>query len=120
MSLYSSQHLFYRRSDFFANVTDPTCGEHLQLASLYPGRGPCYPVVVETVDYFNRCISFPLCLLALPLSQAPGKRCSGCMHAGKPACEGAPALSAWDEGPRPRGGITTAGYILEQNTSQGR
>lgn len=43
------------RPDFFANVNSPTCGEYLQLTSLYPGRGPCYPVLLESVDYFNRC-----------------------------------------------------------------
>ena len=83
------------RSDFFANVTDPTCGEYLQLTSLYPGRGPCYPVMVETVDYFNRCIFFPLCLLAP--SFIAGERFSGCMYAGKPACRDAPAFSAGTE-----------------------
>jgi len=31
------------------------CGALLQLQSLYPGRGPCFPVLLETVDYFNRC-----------------------------------------------------------------
>lgn len=39
---------------FFANVSNPLCGEYLQLASLYPGRGPCYPILLETGDYFNR------------------------------------------------------------------
>ena len=43
------------RADFFADVNNPTCGEYLQLTSLYPGRGPCYPVFFESVDYFNRC-----------------------------------------------------------------
>ena len=43
------------KSDFFADINNPTCGEYLQLTSLYPGRGPCYPVVLESVDYFNRC-----------------------------------------------------------------
>lgn len=33
----------------------PSCGALLQLQSLYPGRGPCYPVFLDTVDYFNRC-----------------------------------------------------------------
>jgi hypothetical protein len=42
------------RSAFFANATHPTCGEYLQLASLYPGQGPCYPVLVQTVQYLNR------------------------------------------------------------------
>lgn len=43
------------RADFFADANNPTCGEYLQLTSLYPGRGPCYPVFFESVDYFNRC-----------------------------------------------------------------
>lgn len=42
------------RADFLGNVSNPLCGEYLQLTSLYPGRGPCYPVLLETVDYFNR------------------------------------------------------------------
>ena len=32
----------------------PSCGALLQLQSLYPGLGPCYPVLLATVDYFNR------------------------------------------------------------------
>lgn len=39
---------------FFANTSNPLCGEYLQLTSLYPGKGPCFPVLLETVDYFNR------------------------------------------------------------------
>ncbi|CAL8462248.1 g1779 [Coccomyxa elongata] len=44
------------RSAFFSNASNPLCGEYLQLTSLYPGRGPCYPVLVETMDYFERCL----------------------------------------------------------------
>ena len=36
----------------------PSCGALLQLQSLYPGRGPCYPVFLDTVDYFNRCATW--------------------------------------------------------------
>ena len=53
------------RSAFFSNASSPLCGEYLQLTSLYPGRGPCYPVLVDTIDYFNRSA-----LLASP--------CMGC------------------------------------------
>ena len=48
------------RPNFFADVNNPTCGEYLQLTSLYPGRGPCYPVLLESVDYFNRCSLNPV------------------------------------------------------------
>jgi hypothetical protein len=42
------------RGNFFANTSDPLCGEYLQLTSMYPGKGPCFPVFLDTVDYFNR------------------------------------------------------------------
>lgn len=42
------------RAAFLADPSNPTCGEYLQLTSLYPGRGPCYPVLVPTVDYLDR------------------------------------------------------------------
>ena len=42
------------RAAFFADPSNPTCGEYLQLTSLYLGRGPCYPVLVPTVDYLGR------------------------------------------------------------------
>ena len=37
----------------------PSCGALLQLQSLYPGLGPCYPVLLATVDYFNRQVLGP-------------------------------------------------------------
>jgi hypothetical protein len=38
----------------FLDPNAPVCGSYLQLLSQYPGRGPCDPVLMETVDYFNR------------------------------------------------------------------
>ncbi len=40
-----------------ADPNSPTCGEWLQFTSQYPGSGPCYPVLVQTVDHLNRCVS---------------------------------------------------------------
>ena len=42
------------RAYFLRNTTDPLCGDYLEFTSQYPGKGPCYPVLVETVEYFNR------------------------------------------------------------------
>lgn len=53
------------RAAFFADANNPICGEYLQLTSQYPGRGPCYPVLVETVDYFNRWLIMLVQYLAL-------------------------------------------------------
>ena len=48
------------KSSFMADPNNPTCGEYLQFTSQYPGYGPCYPVLVETVDHLNRfCLSPP-------------------------------------------------------------
>lgn len=43
------------KSAFMADPNNPTCGEYLQFTSQYPGKGPCYPVLVATVDHLNRC-----------------------------------------------------------------
>lgn len=43
------------KSAFMADPNNPTCGEYLQFTSQYPGKGPCYPVLVPTVDHLNRC-----------------------------------------------------------------
>ncbi len=42
------------RAYFLRNTTNPLCGDYLQFTSQYPGKGPCYPVLVKTVEYFNR------------------------------------------------------------------
>ena len=42
------------KSAFMADPNNPTCGEYLQFTSQYPGKGPCYPVLVRTVDHLNR------------------------------------------------------------------
>lgn len=35
-------------------------GKYYQLTSQFPGKGPCYPVYIETASFFNRCVpSFP-------------------------------------------------------------
>ncbi len=38
----------------YLDPNSPVCGSYLQLLSQYPGKGPCDPVIMETVDYFNR------------------------------------------------------------------
>ena len=45
------------KSAFMADPSNPTCGEYLQFTSQYPGKGPCDPVLVATVDHLNRCHS---------------------------------------------------------------
>jgi hypothetical protein len=30
-------------------------GVYYQVTSQFPGQGPCYPVWVQTIPYFNRC-----------------------------------------------------------------
>ena len=45
---------------FFGSNSSPACGQWLQFTSLYPGKGPCYPVLVKTVEYFNRYACPPL------------------------------------------------------------
>lgn len=45
------------KSAFMADPNNPTCGEYLQFTSQYPGKGPCYPVLVPTVEHLNRCHS---------------------------------------------------------------
>ncbi|KAL3136905.1 hypothetical protein ABBQ32_006513 [Trebouxia sp. C0010 RCD-2024] len=53
------------KSAFMADPNNPTCGEYLQFTSQYPGKGPCYPVLVATVDHLNRCFpSFEPALLS--------------------------------------------------------
>lgn len=42
------------KSAFLADPDSPTCGQWLQFTSQYPGSGPCYPVLVPTVDHLNR------------------------------------------------------------------
>ena len=42
------------QADLLGTAGAPSCGALLQLQSLYPGLGPCYPVLLATVDYFNR------------------------------------------------------------------
>jgi len=42
------------KSAFLADPNNPTCGQWLQFTSQYPGSGPCYPVLVQTVDHLNR------------------------------------------------------------------
>ena len=42
------------KSAFLAAPDSPTCGQWLQFTSQYPGSGPCYPVLVQTVDHLNR------------------------------------------------------------------
>eukprot|EP00955_Chlamydomonas_euryale_P029476 310902-Chlamydomonas_euryale.AAC.1 len=38
-------------------ITDSsTDGTYFQLTTQFPDKGPCYPVYVETADYFNRCV----------------------------------------------------------------
>ncbi|KAK9818176.1 hypothetical protein WJX72_008291 [[Myrmecia] bisecta] len=44
------------RQLFWKDPDNPLCGEYLQLNSLYPGHGPCYPVLLETTDVLNRCL----------------------------------------------------------------
>ena len=67
------------RSAFFANVTDPTCGEYLQLASLYPGQGPCYPVLVQTVQYLNRHGPYRCGLHSAPVMHHASHACSSAL-----------------------------------------
>ncbi|DBA72774.1 hypothetical protein WJX79_010106 [Trebouxia sp. C0005] len=53
------------KSVFLADPSNPTCGQWLQFTSQYPGSGPCYPVLVQTVDHLNRCFpNFDSALLA--------------------------------------------------------
>lgn len=42
------------KSAFMTDPNNPTCGQYLQFTSQYPGSGPCYPVLIETVDHLNR------------------------------------------------------------------
>ena len=44
------------KSDFMTDPNNPACGEYLQFTSQYPGSGPCYPVLVPTVDHLNRYV----------------------------------------------------------------
>lgn len=32
-----------------------TCPNYYKLLSMWPGRGPCYPIYASTTSYFNRC-----------------------------------------------------------------
>lgn len=49
------------------NVT----GKYLQVTSMYPGEGPCYPVFAETVPYFKRCATgCPASLLRIRLTSS--------------------------------------------------
>ena len=57
------------KSAFMADPSNPTCGEYLQFTSQYPGKGPCHPVLVATVDHLNRCHSHST---AAPLSPCKG------------------------------------------------
>ena len=62
------------KSAFMADPNNPTCGEYLQFTSQYPGKGPCYPVLVPTVDHLNRChslLSITPCILCFALSCTP-------------------------------------------------
>ena len=45
------------KAAFMTDTSNPTCGEWLQFTSQYPGKGPCYPVLVQTVDHLNRFAS---------------------------------------------------------------
>lgn len=42
------------KSAFMTDPNNPACGQYLQFTSQYPGSGPCYPVLVPTVDHLNR------------------------------------------------------------------
>ena len=42
------------KSAFMTDPNNPACGQYLQFTSQYPGSGPCYPVLVSTVDHLNR------------------------------------------------------------------
>ena len=42
------------KNAFMTDPNNPACGQYLQFTSQYPGSGPCYPVLVPTVDHLNR------------------------------------------------------------------
>eukprot|EP00884_Botryococcus_braunii_P000131 jgi/Botrbrau1/10118/Bobra.20_2s0025.1 len=74
----------------FVDQNSPGCGSYLQLLSQYPGRGPCDPVLMETIDYFNRCIPKLSPELQQQLvSMVPHSDCARNQHA--VAADGVPA-----------------------------
>ena len=75
------------KSAFMADPDNPTCGEYLQFTSQYPGKGPCYPVLVPTVEHLNRCHSLSIVFhtllprLCLLLLFSPSGCCQVCSQA---------------------------------------